>query len=136
MLAMTTRTLALAVAIALAGCATPGESTQTPKFAAPELAPAASARLAPISIDRWWTLFGDPGLERLIEEALAHNADRELALARVREALATLEIARAAQLPTLDAKASASRAQQPQTPGLNRRSSRYQASLEGSYDVD
>ncbi|HXF65492.1 MAG TPA: TolC family protein [Burkholderiales bacterium] len=36
----------------------------------------------PATGDRWWTLYGDPALERLVEEALAHNQDLAAALAR------------------------------------------------------
>ena len=30
--------------------------------------------------ERWWTLYGDPALDRLVEEALAHNQDLALAV--------------------------------------------------------
>lgn len=96
--------IVLAVALALAGCAT---STQELSLGASPVGLAApnSAKVEAISIGRWWTLFGDPALERPVDEALAHNADLESAVARVREARATLGVARAAQMPTLDAKA-------------------------------
>lgn len=83
------------------------------------------------SIERWWTLLGDPALERRMDEALARNADLEVALARVREAQATLDGARGGQSPTLDAKASAGRAMQ-----AEHRSTTYRASLEAGYDAD
>ena len=38
--------------------------------------------------DPWWTIFGDPTLDALIDEALAHNTDVAVAAARVAEARA------------------------------------------------
>jgi multidrug efflux system outer membrane protein len=124
--AMRKRFSALMVALAFAGCAST-TPTQTPQFTLPQLAPSSSAQLVELSIDRWWTLFGDAALERLMDEALSHNADLESALARVREAQAVLDGARGAQSPTLDAKAGAEK---------NRHSSAYRVSLEAAYDVD
>ncbi len=101
--------LAACLSLALAaGCATglpgrvqPGAALKS----VPAIAPAATAQIEPgISIERWWTHFGDAALERLMEEALAHNEDLESAIARVREAQASLDIARAAEVgpPALD----------------------------------
>jgi len=39
---------------------------------------------------RWWKVYGDPVLDRLVDEALAHNANVMLAIARVDEARAAL----------------------------------------------
>jgi multidrug efflux system outer membrane protein len=126
---MRKRYLVLLLAAALGGCAT--AARETPSFPVPPIAAPNSAALADISIDRWWTQFGDPSLERLMDEALARNADLEVALARVREAQATLDVARGGQSPTLDAKTSAGRALQ-----AERTSNTYRASLEASYDAD
>ncbi|HEY0665592.1 MAG TPA: RND transporter, partial [Gallionella sp.] len=49
--------------------------------------------------ERWWSLYADPVLDRLEEEALAHNADMQVALARVFEVRALLDVAGAAQYP-------------------------------------
>jgi outer membrane protein, multidrug efflux system len=123
------RYIAFAVALGLTGCATStGGPRPTPDV--PALAAPASASVEALSIERWWTLFGDAALERLIGEALAHNADLESAVARVREARATLGVARAAQLPTLDAKASTSRNHQSETFSTHR------FSLEAGYEAD
>src|SRR5207247_9580165 len=41
---------------------------------------------------RWWKVYGDPVLDRLVDEALAHNANVVLAIARVDEARAALSL--------------------------------------------
>src|SRR5262249_3842632 len=140
------RTLCIVVALALAGCATgPGETPgviEVPKASAPELAPSATATLKPIGIDRWWTVFGDDALDRLIEEALAHNADLETAVARVSEAKASLDVVHAAQSPTLDVQVQTGREKKstigaaPIPPGVGPQFSSTRAQLAASYEVD
>ena len=135
--------LVAAVGAALAGCAAPSavrlDATAT---TIPAFAPAKTAKVQSIAIDRWWKLLGDPQLESLIEEALARNADLEVALGRVHEAQATLDVVRASQFPTLDAKFGNSRSQlseigsTPIPPGSGRQISSHKFSLEAGYDVD
>jgi len=123
--------LALTVAAALAGCAVTPSGLSGPTTI-PALAESTTASVkSDLSIERWWTLFGDAALERLVEEALAHNADLESAAARVREARAVLDQARGAQLPTLDGQAKTSRTHQSETTF-----SRNQISLEAGYEAD
>jgi multidrug efflux system outer membrane protein len=142
---MKTTLLSLAVAAALAGCA--GLSKESPVAAdfgvLPGLAPAPSASAqANLSIERWWILFGDPALERLMDEALARNEDLESALARVREAQASLDVAGAAQSPTVDLQVKNGRSQSSEvgaTPlprSVARESSSHKVSLEAAYEVD
>jgi multidrug efflux system outer membrane protein len=50
----------------------------------------------------WWTLFGDPQLDRLERQALAANQNLKAAAARVKEARAQLGVARSALYPQLD----------------------------------
>jgi multidrug efflux system outer membrane protein len=57
----------------------------------------------------WWKTFGDPVLERLIEEAAVTNPDLKQALQRIRIARTERTQAAAAGLPTLSAHGSASR---------------------------
>jgi multidrug efflux system outer membrane protein len=123
--------LAVAVTLALGACATDLRGDLALKAEVPQLAPSASSAIQSISIDRWWTLFGDPALERLIEESLAHNADLESAVARVREAQASLGVVRAAQSPTLDAKAGSSRNHQ-----AGQTYSSHRVTLEAGYEAD
>jgi multidrug efflux system outer membrane protein len=53
---------------------------------------------------RWPDLIRDEELSRLIEEALAHNLDVQIAAARVLEARAQLTASRSARLPTVTAQ--------------------------------
>jgi NodT family efflux transporter outer membrane factor (OMF) lipoprotein len=55
--------------------------------------------------DRWWTTFGDPQLDALVDEALANAPSIETADARTRKAIAQAGLADAARKPTLGAGA-------------------------------
>lgn len=123
--------LALAVVAALTGCAlTP--SNLNGERALPVMGESRTAALkSDLSIERWWTLFGDAALERLVEESLAHNADLESAAARVREARAVLDQARAGQMPTLDGQVSVSKQHQ-----AEKTYSRYNVGLQAGYEAD
>lgn len=57
----------------------------------------------------WWTQFGDPTLNRLIEQAIAANPDIDLAQARLRQAREALVQSRAAFLPSVTGSAGAGR---------------------------
>ena len=59
--------------------------------------------------ERWWTIYADPALERLMEEALVHNQDLALATARVDEARALLRVTDSFRMPAIDATASRDR---------------------------
>jgi multidrug efflux system outer membrane protein len=54
---------------------------------------------------KWQDLIRDEALSKLIQEALAHNFDAQIAAARVLEARAKLTVSRSARLPSLDAQA-------------------------------
>jgi NodT family efflux transporter outer membrane factor (OMF) lipoprotein len=56
-------------------------------------------------VDRWWALFGDPQLERLVDEARHGNQDLHAALARVHAARAVVREAFAPLFPTIGATA-------------------------------
>lgn len=59
---------------------------------------------------RWWESFGDTTLNRLVDQALAHNPQLDQAAARVLEARAGLTGAASARWPTLEIGGQASRA--------------------------
>ncbi len=133
----------LLAALVLAGCASLAPDAATrPTVAAtelPRLAPSATATPAALAIERWWTTFSDPELERLIDEALERNLDLVAAAARVREARARLDELRGAQLPRGDLQAQSARFRQstdglPTGPGALATS--HSISLVGQYDVD
>src|SRR6266699_2790432 len=79
---------ALGLAALLAGCAGLNPDYTRPAVDLPQAwrdAPAEGVRAQDAP---WWKVYGDPVLDRLIEEALANNASVMLALARVDEARA------------------------------------------------
>ncbi|EGD60526.1 RND efflux system, outer membrane lipoprotein, NodT family [Novosphingobium nitrogenifigens DSM 19370] len=131
----------------LAGCAV------GPDYHASRPAPAAAAPFRGAALDtgtgpafaaapveeRWWSLYKDPMLDRLVEDALAANTDLRVAAARVDRARALLRDAHAAQLPTTGIDVSAQRERVPsiQTiPGLPRERWAYDGGLSLSYEVD
>ena len=72
--------------------------------------PTPDAAATPTAItERWWTLFKDPALDQLIDEALAHNADLALAVARVAEARGIADRTQADLYPAVDATVAAGR---------------------------
>jgi multidrug efflux system outer membrane protein len=95
---------------------------------------------APTGADRFWTVFEDEQLTKLIEEALANNRDLKIAVARIEEARANLRIARSSLYPSLDANAGASRnklsgsANLP--PGTPLISNTFNVGVSAAYEVD
>jgi len=59
--------------------------------------------------EKWWSLFNDPVLEKLEEEALNHNHDLGAAAQRIEQARAQLSIARSDQLPSAGVEATRTR---------------------------
>ena len=103
------KALSIACALALAGCAV-GPDYQRPALDLPSQYPSPEVAATPAPTpDRWWTLYGDATLDQLVSEALARNADIELAVARVAEAEANLREAGATMFPEIDVGAAASR---------------------------
>jgi NodT family efflux transporter outer membrane factor (OMF) lipoprotein len=102
--------LALA-ALALAGCAV-GPNYRAP--AAPAIdgdryAGASAALPASAPSDHWWTEFGDPVLNSLVDKALADSPDLAAAEARVRAARALARATGASFYPQLSGAADVSR---------------------------
>jgi multidrug efflux system outer membrane protein len=90
---------------------------------------------------RWWRIYQDPELEKIIAQALQGNADLLIAAARVDEARALAAEARSFLLPRIDAQGSVSRDQiSTRTaltpPGVPREFSSHRATLNLSYEVD
>ena len=97
-------------ALLLAGCTVGPDyhPPQTPvpgRFVEAQLETGASAA----ELASWWSAFGDPDLDALVNRALAQNLEVETAAARIREARAQEIVAGAAALPQVDAQASATR---------------------------
>lgn len=143
---------ATAATVVIAGCAV-GPDYQRPSMALPatftgstEVAQrAASTPAPPLSI--WWKGFDDPELDRVVQLALAQNLDLAEALARIDQARAGLEGARAALLPSVGLSAQAARAHQSledpvvaaeaaSLPGYNRNAYDYDVAAGASWEID
>lgn len=138
------RTSAFLVAALVAGCAV-GPDYERPKVEAPaaykELEgwrAAAPSDAAPKG--EWWTLFGDPQLDRLVARVDISNQNIRVAEARLRQARAASDQARAALFPALNANASAARTKSPSLPNAPSFATgavnNYNASLNASWEPD
>lgn len=96
-----------ALALVVAGCASPGGIAPKATLMAPP-SPATTAAPAPIGGD-WWRAFGDPALDALVERALADQPSLRVAAARFDRAAAGSDAARAADAPRVAGVVNASR---------------------------
>ena len=130
------RLLTLSGALVLTGCAAVGPDFRSPAPEAPSQAPFVSSRSPTFTQDqppgRWWSLFADPLLDQLVEEALAANTDLRVAGANLARARALLRETRAGRLPSTDLNADIRYAQDPGGDSAIR----YDAGLDVSYQVD
>ncbi len=79
-------------------------------------APAEAAEIR--RVERWWTVYNDPVLDRLVDSALAANLDLREAVARVEEVRQRYRIARADLLPSLGLSADATYLSSPSNTGF------------------
>jgi multidrug efflux system outer membrane protein len=113
--------LAAVLVISIAGCAV-GPNYKRPAVDVPaayrgEPQPA-SSNPGPESIGdaKWWTVFQDEELQKLVRTSLEQNYDLRIAATRVLEAQAQLGITRADQFPTVSAGADINTTRNPKTP--------------------
>ena len=87
----------------------------------------------------WLTDFPDTTLHALVREALANNPDLRVTAAKLETAQANAAIAGAARVPTLSARAQASRTKRNSTSGfkiVSNRNNRFSPSLELAWEAD
>jgi NodT family efflux transporter outer membrane factor (OMF) lipoprotein len=132
----------LLAALPLSACAV-GPNYRSPEPAAPSQTPFMGTSAPAFTGDeppgRWWSLFRDPLLDRLIEQALAANTDLRVAAANLARARAVLRESRAGRLPTTGISASAAYSRAPGNaafPGVEREGDSYDAGLDVSYQLD
>lgn len=106
---LTARGAALGAALLASAC-TVGPTYHPPEMAVPPAYGESQAAVSGATIDpaRWWSAFGDPQLDALVDRALKGNPDIAVAASRVRQARLQEIGARAAGKPTVDATAGAS----------------------------
>lgn len=86
---------------------------------------------------QWWKVYHDPVLNKLEKEALAHNADAQVAVARVLQARAELGVTEANQYPAVSASINESRTKYTQVSSFPRPIQNYsQVHLDASYELD
>jgi len=136
--------LATAVAaLALAGCMV-GPNYRSPETEAPAQSPFFSARSPAFTQDqppgRWWSLFANPLLDGLIEEALRNNTDLRIAAANLSRARAVLRETRSGLFPSATATASATYSRQSSDQlgfqGIASEGWSYDAGIDASYQID
>jgi multidrug efflux system outer membrane protein len=134
--------VAMIVAVALSGCVSLAPKYERPATELPASWASPEGQRAASVDAQWWKIYGDPELDRLVDEALAHNAELAVAVARVDEARALLRRTRSDQFPTIDAGLDAGRnkfsevAPLPIPPGTPRVQDSYRATLNVSYEID
>ena len=143
---MVTRTLTIAVASVLLAACTVGPDYVRPTLPAVDQfsnghSPQLTQEAAPAVDMEFWRSFGDPVLERLVDQALLSNHDLRIALARYEQANALLRNAKYDRLPTLGASAEASdsRSSGDQVPGVGRAgrdSDQYSAGFSALWELD
>ena len=99
--------------------------------------PSADANpVAPAAQPLWWRQVQDPALDGLIDAALAHNVDLQLAINRVLQARAQERMARAALVPHLNGSVAASRSRSVSAFGTPSLATTGEPMLTAGYEVD
>ena len=134
----TLRGLAAAAALALAGCAV--QQPAPPLADAPAGRELTSAERATLS--RWWTAFGDPALDALVDEALARNLDVAAAFARIELARSQVLLAQSNLSPNANLSVGAGRSRisgvgsPPMPAGTPLASGNYSLGVDLAYEID
>ncbi|MDH1258069.1 MULTISPECIES: efflux transporter outer membrane subunit [Pseudomonas] len=140
---MKVRLTFLAASLLLAACSSPAPRLDS-GVQPPSAWQSADTPGALQSNRQWWTQFGSPELERLVEQARLGSYDLAAAVARVRQAEASATIAGAPLLPELKAGLNANRQKLIHGKGYSqldvspesRSLDYYDAELSASYEVD
>ena len=129
--------LAATAALTLAACTTVGPDYRSPAPQAPAqtgfVGTASPAFTGDEPPGRWWSLFQDPVLDGLVEQALARNTDLRVAAANLAQARAALRETRAGRLPSTTVGGGASFADQPGPGGAD---TVFDAGLDVGYQLD
>jgi outer membrane protein, multidrug efflux system len=133
--------LAMCALLALPAC-TLGPDYKRPAVEAPQAFQYASKDAVDSADTLWWKQFNDPVLDQLIDEALAHNTNIQIAAANVEQAAAVLTQTRSQLFPTVGYSASGQRQRSvepafaAQLPNYPNPSNAYQALLSASWEID
>jgi outer membrane protein, multidrug efflux system len=134
-------TLTMCALLALPAC-TLGPDYTRPAVEAPQVFQYATRDAADTVDTLWWKQFNDPVLDQLIDEALAHNTNVQIAAANVEQAAAVLTQTRSQFFPTVGYNASGQRQRSvepafaAQIPNYPNPTNAYQALLSASWEID
>jgi len=128
------------LSILFAGCAMTPTPTAPPQLDLPAL-PAAADIAQAKQLERWWSAFGDPVLDKLVDEAVANNLDIRAAIARIESARSQVKLVSRDQYPNLDLNAGASRNRATERgavnqPGIPIYTNDFRVALQASYEAD
>ncbi|WP_213941661.1 efflux transporter outer membrane subunit [Pseudomonas sp. dw_612] len=133
----------LTICLLLSACSSPAPRPDS-SLAPPATWQSPHNESAARSNAQWWTQFGSPPLDRLIEQARVGSFDLAAAVARVRQAQAGTVIAGGSQLPEIKAGANANRQKllrgdgysQLDADSSNEAVDYFDANLSASYEID
>lgn len=116
-----TRNLGALAAALLAGACTVGPNYHARDLPVPATFAEPQAQMPGANIDpaQWWTGFGDPRLNTLVERALKNSPDMAIAASRVRQARLSEVAARGVGRPTIDATANATHIELSKNSGIS-----------------
>jgi NodT family efflux transporter outer membrane factor (OMF) lipoprotein len=126
-----------AVALLLAGCRIPVQERPASTLAVPAAwrAPLQVGPNAPVERE-WWRAFGDPALDALVAEAMAHNSDLRTAGARLQEYQARIRVAQSAQLPSVSLTVGPSRGRAIGPFGAPVEATNFTGNVQAAYELD
>lgn len=138
---------ACAIGAALAGTVLVSACSFAPPYVRPAIDTPKAYRFEPAdavtgSDVEWWKAFGDPALDALVTEALAHNDNIEVAVANLEQAAAVFTQTRSGLFPQVGYGASAGRARSTEPDNarlaalIPNPQSAYQAALSASWEID
>ena len=89
-------------------------------------------------LSRWWNVFNDPILASLINQAQQNNQDIMIALARVKEARASLSATSAGMYPSVDADGTVDWGKQSENvnPLATTEQTQYSLSADAGWEID
>ncbi|MBV6825921.1 efflux transporter outer membrane subunit [Pseudomonas sp. PD9R] len=133
----------LTLCLLLAGCGSPAPRPDS-GLQSPAAWQSPPSEQASHSNLQWWTRFGSPQLDRLIEQARVGSYDLAAAVARVRQAQAETVVASGSLLPEVKAAANANRQKllrgngysQLDADNSNKAVDYFDANLSASYEID
>ncbi|HZS56469.1 MAG TPA: efflux transporter outer membrane subunit [Bryobacteraceae bacterium] len=111
--------VALVAGLSLSSC-TMGPNYKRPAVDVPATyrAPSQPETAQSLGDEKWWTVFGDEELQKLIRTALAQNYNLQIAANRVLQEQAQLSITRASEFPTVSGGPAISGIRSPSIPGV------------------